>query len=349
MRSEGPLRTIHGRHLQLSSMNSKSRPTSSLVDEYGAARNVDVSVIVPTYNCEPYIEQTLRSVLAQSVSPLEVIVVDDGSTDSTVARAEAMGERVRVHRQTNRGVSHARNLGFELSRGSYVCFLDHDDYWFPWKLELQTGVMAADPGIAVAYTPFREWHINDSSFPPPEALGEVRPVTVAIDPEYSGYVYHHFLLTCWALTSTAMIRRDAFAEVGGFDVSLPFAEDWDLWLRIARGHRFAKIDFVSTLYRQHRTQGYRKLRELDYCSRLLEDAVARWGYASADGRSVEPRLFRQRLARRHLEFGKHHLSAGHLTAALPSLWKAWRNDPARLKYLAILGAAVAGWRPATEP
>ena len=111
-----------------------------------------VSVIVPTFNRAHLIGRTLRSVLAQSYPALEVIVVDDGSTDdtrATIARDYADDARVRYVYKQNGGPASARNIGFAQSRGEYVALLDSDDTWFPWKLALQVGCMERDRSLGM--------------------------------------------------------------------------------------------------------------------------------------------------------------------------------------------------------
>jgi glycosyltransferase involved in cell wall biosynthesis len=311
------------------------------VDPAGAG----VSVVIPTYNCERYIGQTLRSVLAQSHPPLEVLVVDDGSTDSTAAIVRSFGGAVRLIQQANSGVCAARNRGFDESRGEFVCFLDHDDYWFRWKLARQIEAFKVYPAAGVVYTGFVNWRSHGGDFPDPEELAVIAPSELIINHEYSGWIYHHLLLTCWALTSTAMLRREVFARIGGFDDQLPYAEDWDLWLRISRQHPFVKVEAMSTLYRQHPDQGNRKLRPIDYRTRLLEDASARWGLSSADGRTIERQRFKSRLARYHMEFGLQHLVNGGRLVAIRSFWRAWRHHPLRLRFPVLVAAACLGWRP----
>ena len=134
---------------------------------------------------------------------------------------------------------------------------------------------------------------------------------------------------------------------GGFDVALPYSEDWDLWLKLSRDYPFVKLDRVSTLYRQHPYQGNRVLRPVDYRTRLLEDAAGRWGLASADGRAVPRSVFRQRLARYHLQFALHHLQHRSRRVALRSLMRAWRLQPGWLRPPAVAAAALLGWRPRT--
>lgn len=304
-----------------------------------------VSVVIPTYNCERWIAQTLDSVLAQTWRPLEVIVVDDGSTDRTPDIVADYGPPVQLMRQRNQGVCVARNRGFERSRGEFVCFLDHDDHWFPWKLQRQVEAFAARPETGVVFTSFALWLPEQGIFPSPHTLAPANDAPPEHDPDFSGWIYHQFLLDCWALTSTAMIRRAAFVRSGGFDVALPYSEDWDLWLKLSREVPFVKLDRVSTLYRQHPGQGNRVLREVDYRTRLLEATAARWGLASADGRAVPAPVFRQRLARYHLQFALHHLQQRSRRVALRSLMRAWRLQPAWLRPPAVAAAALLGWRP----
>ncbi len=304
-----------------------------------------VSVVIPTYNCEAYIADTVASVLAQTHRSIEVIVVDDGSTDRTPEIVANLGNKVQLVRQTNQGVCAARNLGFELSTGDFVCFLDHDDYWFPWKLRRQIEAFVTHPEVAMVFTSFALWSSVGGAFPVPSKLAEEDIGPPPVDPDFSGWVYHQFLLDCWALTSTAMIRREAFKNCGGFDPTLPYSEDWDLWLRLSHEHPFIKLDRVSTLYRQHPDQGNRKLRPVDYRTRLLEDANRRWGLSSRDGRRVEARVFHHKLALYHLQFALHHLQHGSPVEARRALQRAWRHHPTRLKYPALIGATLLGWRP----
>lgn len=304
-----------------------------------------VSVVIPTFNCERYIADTLDSVLAQTYRPLEVIVVDDGSSDATPEVVARYGPPVQLMRQDNQGVCAARNRGFDHSRGALVCFLDHDDHWFPWKLSVQVDAFRDHPQAGVVVTGYRPWHPRAGAYPPPSLLAPTDTGAPTFDPDFSGWVYHQFLLDCWALLSAAMIRRDVFAQGGGFEVGLPYSEDWDLWLRLSRATPFVTLDRVSTLYRQHPGQGNRVLREVDYRTRLLESAATRWGLTSRDGRSVPRPAFRRQLAQYHLQFALHHLQHRSRRMALRSLLRAWRLQPGWLRPPAVAAAALLGWRP----
>lgn len=283
--------------------------------------------------------------LAQTHRPLEVIVVDDGSTDHTLDIVRAHGGEVILVTGENQKVCAARNRGFELSRGDFVCFLDHDDHWFPWKVQRQLEAFAAHPDAGVVFTAFRSWAPIDGTYPEATLLAPDDDGTPPINPEYSGWVYHQFLLDCWALTSTTMIRREVFVASARFDTALPYSEDWDLWLRLSREHRFLMLDRVSTLYRQHPSQGSRAVRDIDYRTRILLSARKRWGLASADGRRLSARSFDRNIARYHMQFGLQHLRFGDRRLGLRSLGLAWKSHPTRWKYAALLLAAWGGWTP----
>jgi len=304
-----------------------------------------VSVIIPSYNCEPYIAATLDSVLNQSFKDIELIVVDDGSTDRTVEIVSSYGAPVRLITQTNARVCAARNRGIREARGEFVCLMDHDDYWFPEKLARQLQEFESNPEIGVVYSSFINWHANgQGQFPRPGGF-DVTVTPDDVDPEFSGWIYHLFLLDCWMLTSTAMFRSTVFKACGGFDEGLPFSEDWELWFRISRQFKMSKLRRATTLYRQHHLQGNKIVREVDYRTVLLEQTARQWGYCSRDGRCVPRRQFLDQLASYHLSFAAGHLQYGRRVTALRSLLKAWWCSPQKLKYLAFVPLAALGWTP----
>jgi glycosyltransferase involved in cell wall biosynthesis len=309
-----------------------------------------VSVVIPAYNCALYLQETIQSMLAQQgVGAMEVIVVDDGSTDGTADMARAFGSPVRVVQQANAGVSAARNHGLRLARGDFVALVDHDDYWFPTKLANQLAAFAAHPEVDVVFSDFRRWYAE------PAAGGFVAParfshgaVSQGVDPDYSGWIYHQMLRDSWVLTSTALARATVFASAGGFDESLPFSEDWDFWLRVSQQHQFLKLREVSTLYRQHASQGSRVTRAIDYRTRLLESASKKWGLASRDGRCLTPRQFRRQLAVYSASFGLGHLGPGPGASpriAARAFLKALAIDPSYWRSLAYLALMPLGWKP----
>lgn len=304
-----------------------------------------VSVIIPSYNCERYIAETIDSVLNQSFRDIELIVVDDGSTDRTREIVSSYGSRVRLITQANAQVCAARNRGIREATGEFVCLMDHDDYWFPHKLARQLEEFQARPEAGVVYSSFIRWHADTGGQFPAPAGFDLASWPDDIDPDFSGWIYHQFLLDCWMLTSTAMFRSEVFQRCGAFDESLPYSEDWDLWLRISREYPFIQLRRPTTLYRQHVHQGNRIVRDTDYRTVLLASAAKKWGLCSRDGRCVPHRQFHRKLAEYHAAFGLGHLQSGKRSIAIPSLGKAWLNFPLNFKYPAYIMAALLGWKP----
>lgn len=304
-----------------------------------------VSVVIATYNAHAFIRSTLQSILGQTYRPVEVIVVDDGSTDGTCDLVTAEFPSVRLIRQQNQRVCAARNNGLAASTGSLICFCDHDDHWHPEKLARQVAQFERDPALGIVYTAFKVWSPGpDGQLPAPETMG-VSVEDESIDPSLSGWIYPQLLLDCWVLTSTAMIRREALDKVGAFDVTLPYAEDWDLWLRLSREYRFSKLAAPLVLYRQHASQGSRMYRKIDYRTRLLRQAVARWGLVGPDGVAQDRKRFYHQLGYYHVSDGFHALREGFRGAAARSFWRGWTCEPWRLKYLLYIVAGWLGWKP----
>ncbi len=307
--------------------------------------NPTVSVIIPSYNCERYISETIDSILGQTFRDLELIVVDDGSTDRTREIVSSYGPPVRLVTQQNARVCAARNRGIRESRGKYICLMDHDDYWFAHKLASQVKCLEEHPDAGAAHSPFILWHPDANGiFPPPEGMapqGDLEEISA----EDSGWMYHRLLFDCVMLTSSAMFRREVFEKCGNFDESLPYSEDWDLWFRISRVYPFVKLRQPTTLYRQHPLQGNRVVRDIDYRTVLLEKAFNQWGLTGPDGQSADRKKFMRQLAKYHADFGLHHLQAGHVKKASESFVKAWKRNPIQPKYLAYIAAGLLGWRP----
>lgn len=182
-----------------------------------------VSAVIPVYNRAGPVAAAIESVLQQTWEPLEIIVVDDGSSDGTAALVRArFGGRVRLLRlPANRGVSHARNRGFAFSRGAYVAFLDSDDLWHPEKTARQLAFMRLRPELLISQTD-EIWMRRGR---------RVNPCRHHAKPD--GEIFSACLARCVVTPSAVMMRRDFFARVGLFDETLPACEDYDLWLRTA--------------------------------------------------------------------------------------------------------------------
>ncbi len=206
-----------------------------------------VSVVIPAYNAAATIESAVASACAQDHPAIEIIVVDDGSTDATATLAEAAGtvhRPVRVVRQPNGGVASARNRGLREARGEWVAFLDADDLWHPLKISRQVAALqAAGPSAGLAYCFSRAIDADGRIF------------FNATTPARSGDVYAALILNNFLGNGSApMIRRSALIAAGGFDESLRVrgaqgCEDLDASLKIARVHDFVCVDEYLVGYR----------------------------------------------------------------------------------------------------
>ena len=178
------------------------------------------SVIIPTYNRWPLVVEAVDSVLAQSFQDIEIIVVDDGSTDGTTNRLAKFDGRLRLFTTTRRGVAAARNFGVSQAQGCYVAFLDSDDLWLPGKLQTQIAFLDRHPEIQICQTD-EIWVRNG-----------VRVNPKAMHRKPSGDIFVRSLDLCLISPSAVMMTRELFQRIGGFDESFPVCEDYDLWLRV---------------------------------------------------------------------------------------------------------------------
>jgi GT2 family glycosyltransferase len=185
-------------------------------------KSPSLSVIIPTYNRFPMLCEAIESVLAQTDSDFELIVVDDGSTDETETIREIYKGRLCYIYQVNRGASAARNRGAVEARGDFISFLDSDDLWLPGKIAAQKAAMETDPTIQISYTE-EIWYRKG-----------VRVNPAKKHAKYSGWIFEKCLPLCIISPSSVMIQKKLFERVGGFDDSLQVCEDYDLWLRISK-------------------------------------------------------------------------------------------------------------------
>ena len=198
-----------------------------------------ISVVVPAYNSQRTIIETITSVLQQTFSDLELIVINDGSTDRTLELLETIQDpRLKIYSYPNGGLPTARNRGIGCATGEFISFIDADDLWTPDKLELQLKALEKNPQAGVAYS----WTIcmgnNGNSFHP------------GVSESFQGNVYPNLLVGNFiASGSNVLIRRKAIESVGYFDESLKSCEDWDYWLRLAPKWDFVVVPKPQIIYR----------------------------------------------------------------------------------------------------
>jgi hypothetical protein len=200
-----------------------------------------ITVVIPTYNYARYLPEAIDSALAQTHAPLEIIVVDDGSTDDTPRVLAAYGAKIRAIRQGNQGVAAARNTGVAAARGEYIALLDSDDVWLPRKLELQIARFDADPSLGLV-------HCGGESF---DGGGTLDVHLDGLEGRVGRQMLSLDRIVIPFPGSGLLFPKRVIEEAGGFDVRLPPSDDWDLCYRVAASHAIGFVPEVLVRYRLH--------------------------------------------------------------------------------------------------
>lgn len=223
-----------------------------------------ISVIIPAYNSEKTILETIQSVQAQTFSDWEIIIIDDGSTDKTIGVVNTIQDsRIQVFSYPNAGVAAARNQGLAHATGNYIAFLDADDLWAPEKLELQLQALQESPQAGLAYS----WiYYMDAAG---VKLCEPDKKILAQGNVYSELLIENFIVNA----SNPLIKREVIEAVGLFDSELKSAEDWEYWLRIAKNWDFAVIPKPQVYYRQTSGSLSSKIDVMENTSLIVIDRI----------------------------------------------------------------------------
>jgi len=285
---------------------------------------VQVSVIVPTHNRLGYLRECLASVEAQTCPPFEIIVVDDGSADGTVEWLQDTRPEVRVILQENLGPGAARNRGAAEARGEYLAFLDSDDLWFPWSLQVIDNLIACHGGPSLLFASFEDF------------AGVVAPAAAEAAPKASEF--KDFLASapegCFAGAGMMTVRRDTFLLVGGFENMRMNAEDHDLALRLGTAPRFVQVR--EPLLVAHRVHEGNLMSDAARNIEGLMRLVAReksGSYPGGKSRKSERRRIVSRHVRAALLSGDNCGALG-LAAALYRQTFFWNLGERRFRYLA---------------
>jgi glycosyltransferase involved in cell wall biosynthesis len=198
-----------------------------------------VSVVIPAYNAMTYLPETVESVLRQTFTDFEVLIIDDGSSDHIRQWADQQTDpRIKLISQVNQGVSVARNTGIAHAQGEYIAFLDADDLWETTKIEKQVRCLDANPALGLVHT----WMVFIDK--QGKSTGRI------ISSHTEGNVWKQLVEKNTIACSSVMVRRCCFEVIGLFDQNLEFAEDWDMWIRIGYHYPFAVIKEPLYYYRQ---------------------------------------------------------------------------------------------------
>jgi glycosyltransferase involved in cell wall biosynthesis len=310
------------------SRQSLNSPTSSL--------DISISVIIPTYNMGWCVERAIQSVLEQDVDDLQVIVVDDGSTDDTVHRLNQFGRRIAPVHQANRGLSAARNAGIKSASGEFLAFLDADDRFRPHKLAIQRAYLIEHPECAAVFSngylvsPVGQVLNLISSESPRGIFAAQTPA----DLRRALFRGHPFP------SHSAMVRKTCALAVGLFDESMRAREDLDFWLRLSESFPIAYLPGVLVDYTV-RTDSLSRSSEVMYSTTTLFDRI----YVLPDFRALPARERAKNLRAWAVEAGIVHYGPWSKRDSRPMYYarEARRLDPWNWKSLLLPYLLASPW------
>jgi GT2 family glycosyltransferase len=337
-----------------------------------------VSVVIPTYNRAYCIARAVDSALGQTHEDLEVLVVDDGSTDGTgrlVAERYGSDSRVRYLAQANRGVAGARNAGLSAARGDFVALLDSDDAWMPWKLELQVACLRKNPDLGMVWTDmeaidpaggvFNPRYIRamysayavfslDELFTRRCALAEVAPALGPVVGDaklHCGEIFSQMIMGSLVHTSTVLLRRERLQAVGGFNEALLYSgEDYEFHLRTCRAGPVGFADIPTIRYQRGLPDALtRREYRVHLAGNFLKTILPIIRSARAEIR-LPDRMIHAVLAEAYAWLADAQLEAGDSREARRSLVASLRHDPRQPRQLTRLlasflpGPVLDRWR-----
>lgn len=282
-----------------------------------------VSVIIPAYNCERYLRSTLDSALAQTYPACEIIVVDDGSTDSTPQILQEYQGRITYLTQRNAGSGAACNTAVRAARGKWIAFLDSDDLWLPNKIALQMEHLRDMPishTDSICFGDSLATEIRRSSFEPP----------------YDGMVLPRLLVKNFITKSSVMMLRDVYLECGGFDGRYVAVEDWPFFINVCAKYPLGYLPEPVVRYRVHaKSKSMASRRTLSDHVRIIEDAFA------PDGVGAQLRsLRREALARSYRTNAHYAAESGDWSFAIRCALNSLMYGPLQAKTWRILAKSA---------
>jgi len=283
--------------------------------------NPVINVIIPSFNSARFVVQAVQSALNQTYSPVEIIVIDDGSNDNTRVVLGPFFDRIRYIYQSNAGLSKARNRGIKEARGDLIAFLDADDQWLPEKLTKQWNYLKANPAVGLIHTDMYQLY----------EPGGTQSYVYFGKERFSGSYYSE-LFWCNRITiSSVMVTRSCLDRIGLFDEEIlgPTTQDFDLWMRIARYYPLAYVNEPLVVYRRHSTSGSQNQRM------MLEDEY----YVRDKALKADPALWQslgrdrvmQWMFRNAFEAGYSNVDADDLARARHYFCKALSYDPKSIR------------------
>lgn len=314
-----------------------------------------VSVIIPTYNRAGFISDAVQSVLDQTYKNIEIIVVDDGSTDGTKDVLAPFMDNIRYYYTENSGAAHARNIGLKAAVGKYIAFLDSDDAYLPYKLELQVSFMESHPEAGMVFTEvsstdgksiLEEYHLRtfhslynrkgwsyDDLYP---VKGELtfKPLDMPV-PYYIGDIFKYTLLGTFVFSNTALFPAEVLKKTGYQNEAYRVAEDYELMVRICKHYKVGFLNIPTYIYLYHDDQismvnqaiTKKKLAKEIEIEEVIIQTVLDWGYSDGEYYSKNKEWLDRHLAEMHLCAGQKWLEYGDPKRAREYFKKGLSFDP----------------------
>jgi glycosyltransferase involved in cell wall biosynthesis len=288
-----------------------------------------VSVVIPTYNLARFLPEAVASARAQVWPDLEIIVVDDGSTDDTPEVLERLAREgeLRCIRQENAGASAARNRGIHEARKGWVAFLDADDFWLAGKLAAQFEALEGKPSAAFSFTDER-LRFEDGT----ETDRASRATDAPLLPQLlAGNIF---------ATPTALVRRDCFDAVGLFDARLRTGEDWDMWMRLAAHFESARVALPLTTVRVA-SRAKVSLEVMERCTLLALERLFACPHVASEWPAVTAKRGAV-YAWHYSVLARSYMSGGRAADFCRLAFRAVRAHPSALRYLARASGVSPG-------
>jgi len=279
-----------------------------------------VSVVIPVYNGERFLHESLQSVFAQTFQDFELICVDDGSTDHSADLLKQYGQRIRIVRQENAGQSAARNAGVALAKGQYIGFLDQDDLWYPSKLGTQVAVLDAHPDVVLVHCNYDR--IDGSGQMLLQGAGLIERASALASS--MGQLIGEALI----FPSAMMIRKNGYDRAGGFYHGLQGFEDFDLIARLKEQGKFVMLEETGMAYRLHgsgftRAGGIHVIRSRETFLRRMQ--------ALYDGDRTKKAIVQHMLGDCYSDWGMHEVRRGNKQEGRRKLLQSLSCNPTKFR------------------
>ena len=273
-----------------------------------------VTVVIPNYNYAHYLRACVDSVLAQTHPDIEIIVVDDGSKDTSKEVLDSYGDKITAVFQQNQGVSAARNNGAQKGTGEFIAFLDADDVWLPEKVEKQITRFVADPALGLVHVGVDEMDADGNS------------LLIRLEGSDGDATADMLSLGRKGVLGGGtglMLRRRVFDEIGGFDLRLSTSADWDLSFQAASRYPVGFVHKILLRYRIHNSNMHANIRVMEHDMTIaFEKAIG--DPSDPESRSLYGNLFKT--------LAGSYFRAGNYPAFVRTAWRSIRYEPANLAY-----------------